>query len=71
MQPVPVSSPDKCREGKKTTMSPNEFDLSVAVSLIKKHITSEETEQNRDLHKAIGLIVDVARRSGIFKGSPR
>jgi len=40
--------------------------LQEALRLIKTHITSEHTEQNRDLHNAIGKIVDVARAHGFL-----
>ena len=43
--------------------------LRSALDLIKQHITADETAQNRDLHKAIGLIVDVARRHGLLGGA--
>jgi hypothetical protein len=35
--------------------------IEKALSLIKQHITEKETQQNRDLHQAVQLIVDVAR----------
>jgi len=35
--------------------------LREALHLIKLHITEAETQRNRDLHRAVGLIVDVAR----------
>lgn len=41
--------------------------IEKAIELIKKHITSDETEQNRDLHLAVGLVVTSARISGILE----
>lgn len=41
--------------------------IEKAIELIKKHITAEETEQNRDLHLAVGLVVTAARISGILE----
>lgn len=44
-------------------------DLCVALRLIKLHITEAPTQQNRDLHNAIQLIVDVGRRTEILEES--
>jgi hypothetical protein len=40
-----------------------------ALHLIKLHITEARTEQNQDLHNAVGFIVDVARAHGILDRS--
>jgi len=40
-------------------------DLAEALYLIGEHITDAETKQNRDLHRAVGLIVNVARAVGL------
>ena len=45
----------------------DEKDLNEALRLIKIHITSEMTEQNRDLHRAVQLIVTVARRHDLLE----
>jgi len=37
-----------------------------ALSLIKEHVTSAETQQNRDLHEAIRLVVGVARHYNLL-----
>jgi hypothetical protein len=42
----------------------DETRLKMALVLIKTHITNEQTAQNEDLHNAIGLIVDFARKHG-------
>lgn len=47
--------------------SQNEYLESIiqqAIRLIKNHITEDETRQNRELHKAVGLVVDFARAKG-------
>jgi len=38
--------------------------LQHALHLIKKHISEEQTEQNRDLHNAVQIIVEFARQYG-------
>jgi hypothetical protein len=40
--------------------------LRTALDLVKKHITADETAQNRDLHSAISAIVDVARNHNLL-----
>lgn len=35
-----------------------------ALHLVKLHITEEETEQNRQLHQAVQLMVTFARKEG-------
>jgi hypothetical protein len=40
--------------------------LRRALLLIKKHITTAETQQNWDLHAAVQLIVDAARGVGLL-----
>lgn len=45
----------------------NEEKLQQALRLIKIHIEAEETPHNRDLHQAVGLIVDVAREHGYLQ----
>lgn len=45
----------------------NEEKLQEALTLIKRHITEEETVQNREVHEAIQLIVDVVRQHGYCK----
>lgn len=47
--------------------SRTEVQIREALALIKRHISSEETDQNRDLHNAVGLIVRACRASGIFQ----
>ncbi len=47
-----------------TSNQQNEAKLQKALRLIKAHITPDETDQNRDLHNAIQLIVDVVRLHG-------
>lgn len=41
--------------------------IEEALRLIKKHITEEKTEQNRELHMAVGLVVNAARIAGILE----
>jgi hypothetical protein len=41
--------------------------LRFALHLIKLHITSKNTKQNRDLHQAVQTIVEVARRNGALQ----
>jgi len=40
--------------------------LRAALHLIKVHISEKNTQQNRDLHAAVQLIVDVARQHGLL-----
>lgn len=40
----------------------DEARLQLALRFIKLHITEEQNAQNEDLHQAIGLIVDFARK---------
>jgi hypothetical protein len=45
----------------------DELRLKMALVLIKTHITEAQTPQNEDLHNALGLIVDFARKHGHLK----
>jgi len=49
------------------TPEKQEDNLRAALSLIKRHIGYENTEQNRDLHAAVQLIVKVARVHGLLQ----
>lgn len=49
-----------------TEVGQQEQTLQDALHLIKIHIGAEQTEHNRDLHNAIGKIVDVARLHGLL-----
>lgn len=44
----------------------NEQKIKQALHLIKIHIETANTDHNRDLHKAVQLIVDVTRDAGIL-----
>ena len=44
--------------------------LRAALKLIKMHITSENNQQNYDLHTAVQMIVSVARQNGLLLDSP-
>lgn len=48
------------------TQDKQEALLQQALHLIKVHIGAEQTDHNRDLHDAIGLIVEVARQHGLL-----
>ena len=41
-------------------------DLRIALNLVKKYITPDHTMQNVDLHRAVTLIVQVARNNGLL-----
>jgi hypothetical protein len=41
--------------------------INQALHLIKIHITAEDTPQNRDLHHAVQLVVNVCRSNGILE----
>jgi hypothetical protein len=49
------------------TITEQDAYLKQALHLIKIHIGAKQTEQNRDLHNAIQLIVDVAREHGLLQ----
>lgn len=49
------------------TVYTQEQRVQKALHLIKIHIGSEQTEHNRDLHNAVGLIVTAARLAEIIK----
>ena len=55
----------------RTAHEAQEWKLNEALRLIKLHINPETTGkasfQDADLHKAIGHVVDVARRHGLLK----
>ena len=54
-------------EAKQQEYDNDERRLGIALSLIKHHITSEQTSQNEDLHNAVQLIVDFARKHDHLK----
>lgn len=52
-------------EARQQAYDNQETRLRMALHLIKTHITDEQRSmQNEDLHNAIGLIVDFARKHG-------
>ena len=62
LTPAEIDFARKNRETKILDRSKQPADkLRLALHLIKLHITADETQQNRDLHRAVGLIVDVCR----------
>jgi hypothetical protein len=53
--------------GTMSTVWTQEQRIEKALHLIKIHIEAEETAHNRDLHRAVQLIVTAARIAGILE----